>query len=80
MICLGHPQSALIELVKNYPVGLVLTENNPAALARQLLEGLVDFSSFDQYRTESLRCAETEFNAERNRTKLQTLLYSDGEN
>jgi len=43
-------------------------------MAETLLKCLEDFSPFEKYRAEILRCAETEFNAERNRQKLHQLL------
>ena len=74
LICLGHRQSPLIELAKDYHLGLVSTESDIDKLAASLREGLEDFSRFDKYRTEILRCAETEFSAERKRQKLHQLL------
>ena len=74
LICLGHRQTPLIELAKDYHLGLVLTESDIDKLAASLREGLEDFSRFDKYRTEILRCAETEFSAERKRQKLHQLL------
>jgi len=74
LICLGHRQSPLITLAQHYRLGLVLTENEAAVLAERLLESLEDFSRFDDYRREALRCAETEFNAGQNRQRLHQLL------
>jgi hypothetical protein len=62
-------------------VGLVFAEKNIEKLAEGLQRGLEDFSQFGTYRTEVLRCAETEFNAEGNRKKLhrwlETAHYED---
>jgi glycosyltransferase involved in cell wall biosynthesis len=74
LICIGHPQSPLIELAGDYHLGLLLTEGDIDGLADSLRQGLEDFSRFDEYRAEILHCAETEFNAERNRRKLHQLL------
>jgi glycosyltransferase involved in cell wall biosynthesis len=74
LICVGHRNSALIELAKNYRLGLLLTDENAADLEDRLCEGLADFSRFDQYRSEIVRCAQNEFNAELNRTKLHELM------
>jgi glycosyltransferase involved in cell wall biosynthesis len=76
LISIGHPKTPLIELVKDYRLGLVLTEADIDKMAESLLQGLEDFSRFDGYRKEILRCAETEFSAERNRKKLHQLLDS----
>ncbi len=40
----------------------------------KLSAALADFSRFDEYRAERIRCAETDFNAERNRRKLHELM------
>ncbi|MCE0498941.1 MAG: hypothetical protein LV481_13455 [Methylacidiphilales bacterium] len=74
LICIGHRCSALIELVKNYRLGLLLTDEDENKFADKLYEGLTDFSRFDQYRLEIARCAEEEFNAERNREKLHEMM------
>ena len=76
LICLGHAKTPLIELAKDYRLGLVSTETDIDKMAESLLQGLEDFSRFDGYRKEILRCAETEFSAERNREKLHQLLNS----
>ncbi len=74
LICIGHPQSPLVELARGYRLGILLTDNDTATMAENLRLGLEDFSRFDEYRAEILRCAETEFNAQRNRQKLHQLL------
>jgi glycosyltransferase involved in cell wall biosynthesis len=72
LICIGHPKTPLVELAKNYQVGLHLTD--PATLAERLAVGLEDFSRFPGYRVEILRCAEIEFNAARNRETMHRIL------
>ncbi|HEY0256795.1 MAG TPA: hypothetical protein VGC39_05070 [Candidatus Methylacidiphilales bacterium] len=74
LICLGHRQSALIQLAKNYQLGLLLTDEDENQLEDKLAEGLADFSRFAQYRSEISRCAEKEFNAADNRAKLRDLM------
>jgi len=74
LICIGHRHSALIELAKNYRLGLLLTDEDADHFADKLCEGLADFSRFGEYRLEIARCAETEFNAERNREKLHEMM------
>jgi hypothetical protein len=49
-------------------------ETDIDALAEILRQGLEDFSCFDEYRSEILRCAENEFNAERKRKKVHEWL------
>jgi glycosyltransferase involved in cell wall biosynthesis len=76
LICIGHPESPLILLAGDYRLGIVLSEKNIEKLADILGQGLEDFSRFEGYRAEVLRCAETEFSAERKRKKLHQLLDS----
>jgi hypothetical protein len=74
LLCIGHRRSALVELAKNYRLGLLLTDEDADTLADKLCAGLADFSHFGEYRSEIARCAESEFNAERNRKKLHELM------
>ena len=74
LICMGHHQTPLIELARDYNLGLMFTEKDTDALAEGLLRGLEDFSNFEKFRSEILRCAETEFNADRNRRQVQEWL------
>jgi len=76
LICIGHKKTPLIELAKEFHLGLLLTESDIATMAETLRQGLEDFSRFDKYRSEILRCAETEFSSERKRLKLHELLDS----
>jgi glycosyltransferase involved in cell wall biosynthesis len=76
LICIGHHRSGLMELARNYRLGLQWTEEDKDTLAEKLRKGLEDFSRFDEYRAEILRCAETEVNAEAKRRKLHKLLYA----
>jgi glycosyltransferase involved in cell wall biosynthesis len=74
LICLGHRKSALIELAKNYRLGLVLTDEDADQLSDRICERLADYARFDHYRSEIARCAETDFNAECNRKTFQEML------
>jgi len=74
LICIGHHQTPLIHLAEDYDLGLMFTEKDAEAMAERLRLGLEDFSRLDEFRAEILRCAELEFNAERNRQKLHELL------
>jgi glycosyltransferase involved in cell wall biosynthesis len=76
LICLGHSKTPLIELVRNYNLGLVFTELDLDTMAERLLHGLEDFGCFEEYRAEVFRCARTEFNAESNRQKMHQMLYA----
>ena len=74
VICIGHRQSPLIEVAKDYRLGIILTDSDTNTMAETLKQGLEDFSRFAEYRKETLRCAENEVNAERNRQQLHQLL------
>jgi glycosyltransferase involved in cell wall biosynthesis len=74
LICLGHHESSLVELAKNYGLGILLTDADRDTMTDRLAEKLADFSRFPGYRKEIARCAETEFNAERERQKLHQLM------
>jgi glycosyltransferase involved in cell wall biosynthesis len=72
LICVGHPASTLADMARRYDLGLLLTDED--AMVDQLTKGLADFSRFDHYRREGARCAEAEFNAERNREAFRQFI------
>jgi glycosyltransferase involved in cell wall biosynthesis len=74
LICIGNRLCALIELAKNYELGITLTDADADVLVDKLCAGLADFSRFPHYRAEALRCATTEFNAERNRQEFREMM------
>jgi glycosyltransferase involved in cell wall biosynthesis len=74
LICIGHRDTPLIQLAKDYNLGLVLDETDVDSLAESLLLGLEDFSKFDRYREEVFRCAQTEFNAAVKRERIHQWL------
>jgi glycosyltransferase involved in cell wall biosynthesis len=76
LICVANRQSTLIEMAKNYRLGLLLTDEDSDNIADKLYESLADSSRFDEYRSEIARCAETDFNAERNRKTFHALVRS----
>ena len=80
LICVGHRKTPLIDLAREYNLGLLLTDGDVGKMAETLREGLEDFFRFDKYRSEIIRCAETEFNSERKRLKLHELLDSSRKN
>jgi glycosyltransferase involved in cell wall biosynthesis len=74
LICVGHRHSALIELARNYDLGVLLTDEDTNVFPDKLCDALVDDSRMDTYRSEIARCAQAEFNAERNRQELHGLM------
>lgn len=76
LIIFGNRNTPLIELARRYNVGIVITDEDVDKMSEILLRQLGDFSHFDEYRSEILRCAETEFNAEANRRQLHEYLAS----
>jgi glycosyltransferase involved in cell wall biosynthesis len=74
LICIGHRDTPLIQLAKDYRLGLMLDESGVDSLAESLLAGLEDFSKFPAYRAEVRRCAEKEFNAEIKRRRIHEWL------
>ena len=73
LICLGHPQSGLMELALKYKLGIMITEPDPEKAAAALLAGLPRTENLGGYRSEIVRCAETDFNAEKTRKRLYEL-------
>lgn len=71
IIALAHEQSSLAEMMSNYRVGPLLTSRDSEALGGRLLEVLRDRNPGAAYRSELVRCAETEFDAERMRRILR---------
>ena len=73
LICIGHPECTLSRLAQQYRLGPVITESDPAAMGETLLAALSVPAEPEALRAEMLRCAETEFNAGRNREVLHAL-------
>ncbi len=80
LICIANSKTPLIELARNYNLGITSSEKSVEKLAAILARDLEDFSRFDKYRSEVLRCAETDFNAERKRQRLHQLLATARKN
>ncbi len=76
LICIGNRHSALIELVKHYELGVTVTDADADLLVEKLCAGLADASRFPRYRDEALRCATTEFNAQRNRQEFREMMMT----
>ena len=73
LICIGHPESTLARLAKTYELGPVLTTSDPGEMAKGLAPALSAPGDPSRLRSEMLRCAETEFNAERNRQVMHAI-------
>ncbi len=71
VITLGHRESSVVKMASKYDVGLCSTVSDVGTLSGQLLAALSQPGSKLKYRTGILRCASTEFNAE----KMRTVLY-----
>jgi glycosyltransferase involved in cell wall biosynthesis len=78
LICLGHPECTLTHMARKYQLGPVITSSSTTEIADQLLPALSKLDEPDRFRDEILRCADTEFNAERNRQTLRSILLRAG--
>ena len=74
VITLGHPESSLIKIARCYEVGLCSCTTNPDELAEQLRTVLSYSAPWEYFKSEIIRCAQTEFNAETMRSKLYECL------
>jgi glycosyltransferase involved in cell wall biosynthesis len=77
LICLGHPQSGLMELALRYRLGIMITEPDAGKAASVLLKELPRSDRLGEYHSEIARCAENDFNAEMNRRRLYELFHAD---
>ncbi len=76
LICLGHPQSGLMELAQHYRLGIMVTDPNVDEIAALLKKELLQTERFPEFQSEIERCAQTEFSAEKNREQLYALFRS----
>jgi hypothetical protein len=70
VITLGHPESAIVKIAQRYRIGLCEVTNEPRVLEEELLRYLSIPDSRAQFKPEIVRCARSEFDAERMRKKL----------
>ena len=70
IITLGHFESSLARMARQYEVGLCTGATTVDELASHLMTTLSAQESFDKYKPEIIRCATNEFNAERTRRTL----------
>ena len=76
LICLGHPESGLMELALQYRLGIMITDPDPAKAAATLLAELPRIDHHAEYHAEIVRCAGSDFNAEKNRGRLYELFQA----
>lgn len=77
LICLGHPESGLMEVARQYDLGIMISDPEVEKMAAILKEELPKVDQSAKYRAEVARCAETDFNAEANRRRLHALFQGD---
>ena len=70
IIAVGHPESSVMKMATNYAVGVTSSSTSVEHLVKDLESALSDRSPWRTYRSEIIRCAETEFRAEVMRSKL----------
>lgn len=70
IISLGHPESSVIKMSRNYQVGLCLATQDSKIIEQELLAALAGADPRARFRGEILRCAKTEFDAVKMREAL----------
>jgi glycosyltransferase involved in cell wall biosynthesis len=70
VITLGHPESSLAKLAREYHVGPCITSGEPEVLSRELSGALSGKNPWSKYGPEVLRCARDEFDMQRMRAVL----------
>jgi hypothetical protein len=70
IITLGHSESSLVRMARQYEVGLCTTAATIAELASQLMKTLSLKEPFEYYKAGIVRCATNEFDAQRMRRNL----------
>jgi hypothetical protein len=70
IITLGHPESTVVKLTAQYPVGLSMAGGDVESLGARLMAGLSELNAKIKYRGEIQRCALAEFDARRMRAAL----------
>ncbi len=77
LICLGHPQSGLMDVAQRYRLGMMITDSDVDKVAALLQAELPRADRRADFHSEIVRCAETDFNAEMNRRRLSALFTAD---
>jgi len=67
---IGHPQSSVVLMARQYPVGVVCWAATPEGIAKSLGSALSDEQPASTYRKGIAECANAEFNARNMRQKL----------
>jgi Glycosyl transferases group 1 len=70
IITVGHPESSLTKMARQYEVGLCTSAMTLDELASDLMTLLSAQEPFDKYKAEIIRCATNEFDVERMRRTL----------
>jgi hypothetical protein len=70
VITLGHPESSVVKMARAYEVGVCLTSADINELTDHLAAALADPAPKARYQAQILRCARTEFDADRMRATL----------
>lgn len=70
VITLGHPESSVMQMAREYRVGLTSITSEVATLSSELRVALANPNLWESYGTEIQRCATTEFDASRMRSIL----------
>jgi len=77
IIVLGHRDSTVIHLARRYSFGVNIEDNDPEIMEDLLLQRLGERDIWARYRDEILRCARSEFDATRMRTRLHKALAAE---
>lgn len=77
LICLGHPQSGLMALAQHYRLGIMITDHDLEKTAALLRQELPRTDRLAEFHAEIVRCAQTDFNAGKNRSRLHALFHDD---
>jgi hypothetical protein len=70
VITLGHPESTVVKMARQYQIGLCVTDGNPEKLGEELLGALSCANPRQKYQAEIQRCTLAEFDAGRMRAVL----------
>lgn len=77
VITLGHPESSVVKMAKAYQVGVCITSPEPSLVRNEISTALSIEQPWKRFGQEILRCARTEFDAQRMRKILYDCLCKD---